>query len=166
MPKQIIYSIFKTKAGYFTIAGKKTAILRNILPLPSAKKAKTHILTEYPAAKHQKTYFKPLQEQIKAYYKGVYTDFTKYPPIELQGSEFTKKVLTTCRKTPYGQTISYQQLAPKTPRPAGTVLSKNPIPLIIPCHRVIKSDGSIGNFSAEGGTSTKKIMLNLESCET
>jgi O-6-methylguanine DNA methyltransferase len=63
--------------------------------------------------------------------------------------------------------VSYSQLAgmigkPRASRAVGSTLARNPIPLIIPCHRVIHSDGSLGNFSAPGGTSTKKKLLELE----
>jgi methylated-DNA-[protein]-cysteine S-methyltransferase len=51
---------------------------------------------------------------------------------------------------------------PRASRAVGSALARNPIPLIIPCHRVIHSDGSLGNFSAIGGTSTKKKLLALE----
>jgi methylated-DNA-[protein]-cysteine S-methyltransferase len=51
----------------------------------------------------------------------------------------------------------------KTARAIGSVMAKNPMPLIIPCHRVIKADGTIGQFSAPGGVQTKKRMLELES---
>ncbi len=168
MPKLIIYTIFKTKTGYFTLAGTSNALCRTLLPMPNAENAQKQIRNIYQTPQYNPNYFKPLQEKIKAYYNRTYTDFTKYPRIEICGSEFTQRVLTTCRKITYGRTITYQQLAklansPKAARPAGTVMANNPLPLIIPCHRVIKTDGSIGNFSAGQGIPTKKNMLALES---
>ncbi len=167
MPELIKYTIFKTKTGYFTLAGTESTLCRTALPMPNAADAEKHIRSTFQNLRYEKDYFNPLQQKIKAYYKGSYTDFSTEPPIEIQASQFTQRVLRTCRKITYGRTITYQQLAklansPKAARPAGTVLANNPLPLIIPCHRVIKSDGSIGNFSAGKGTTTKKMMLTLE----
>ncbi len=82
-------------------------------------------------------------------------------------TEFTNQVLTACRDIRFGQTISYGRLAQKIDRPAaaratGCALAKNPLPLIIPCHRVVRSDGKIGGFSAIGGTNLKAKLLELE----
>ncbi|MFC1676826.1 methylated-DNA--[protein]-cysteine S-methyltransferase [Planctomycetota bacterium] len=167
MPKLIKYTIFRTNSGYFTLAGTKTALHRTLLPTPNAKEAENQIRNIYQAPQYQKDYFKPLQQKIKTYYQGSYTDFTTYPPIEICGSQFTQKVLKACRKITYAQTTTYQQLAKqansaKAARTAGTVMANNPLPLIIPCHRIIKSNGETGAFSAGQGTTAKKMMLTLE----
>jgi O-6-methylguanine DNA methyltransferase len=82
-------------------------------------------------------------------------------------SLFAGRVLTACGDIKFGQTISYGRLAKKigragAARAVGGALAKNRLPLIIPCHRVIRSDGKIGGFSAAGGTTIKKGMLELE----
>jgi len=115
-----------------------------------------------------KTCFKTLQEQITAYFDGICVNFSPDIPIVLDGfSSFCSSVLTACRDIKFGQTISYSALAKRLGRPnasraAGNALAKNPLPLIIPCHRVVRSDGKIGGFSASGGISLKKKMLELE----
>ncbi|OGI16649.1 MAG: hypothetical protein A2287_06575 [Candidatus Melainabacteria bacterium RIFOXYA12_FULL_32_12] len=83
----------------------------------------------------------------------------------LIGSEFQRKVWNELAKIPYGKTISYKQLAnnignPNASRAVGNANSKNPIPVIFPCHRVINSDGGLGGFS--GGVKIKEFLLNLE----
>lgn len=84
---------------------------------------------------------------------------------------FQKKVLETLRKTKPGHTLSYQELAiktgyPKAARAVGRALATNPFLLLFPCHRVIKKDGTLGNFSAgknkEEGIKIKKILLKFE----
>ena len=75
--------------------------------------------------------------------------------------------MTACRKIEFGQRITYSGLAkkagsPASSRAAGNALAKNPMPLVIPCHRVIRTDGQMGGFSAPGGISYKKRMLILE----
>ncbi len=115
-----------------------------------------------------KTFFKTLQEQIAAYFEGACVNFSRDIPLALDGfSSFGISVLTACRAIEFGQTITYGRLAKKSGRPnasraVGSVLAKNPLPLLIPCHRVIRSDGKLGGFSAPGGITLKKRMLELE----
>jgi len=119
------------------------------------------------AASYDRRLFGELQAGIKAYFEGVCVDFAKIPVLLDGSGEFGKAVLTACRKVQYGQTISYGKLAAlagkaKAGRAVGNILAKNPVPLIIPCHRVIRKDGQIGGFSAAGGHGLKKRMLKLE----
>jgi len=83
----------------------------------------------------------------------------------LFGTDFEKKVWSTAVSIPYGRTLSYKELAEKAGFPlawraVGTALGHNPVMLVVPCHRIIKSDGSIGNFG--GGVKVKEFLLNLE----
>lgn len=103
------------------------------------------------------------QKQIEEYFKGKRTEFTF--PIEIDGTDFRKEVLLAMKKIPYGDTWSYSDLAissghPKAVRAVGTVCKNNPLPLIIPCHRVIKKSGDIGYFN--GGVEIKKSLLKIE----
>ena len=87
-------------------------------------------------------------------------DLSRQPP-------FRRKVQEACRRIPYGTTLTYAQLAAKAGSPAavravGSAMSHNPIPILIPCHRVCRSDGSLGGFSASGGTSLKQRLLEME----
>lgn len=80
-------------------------------------------------------------------------------------SGFTKRVLEEVQKIPYGKTISYKQLASaigrkRASRAVGNSLGANPVPIIIPCHRVIRADGSLGGYSS--GTEKKKRLLTIE----
>jgi len=82
-------------------------------------------------------------------------------------SDFGRDVLFACRKIRYGQVISYAELAAKcgysgAARAVGGVMAKNPLPLIIPCHRVVRSDDGIGGFSDAGGIQLKNKMLLCE----
>ena len=78
---------------------------------------------------------------------------------------FTRKALQVCARIPYGKTMSYGEIAaragnPGAARAAGTAMSKNPFPIVVPCHRVIKSDGSLGGFS--GNLQHKCFLLRQE----
>ena len=162
------YTVFKTKWGYFGLAGTEYGLLRTCLPGPELGKIKSQLLENLCAARYDKALFKKLQERITAYFEGAYVNFDKDIPIVLDGlSLFAGRVLTVCRDIRFGQTVSYAGLAKEIGQPAacravGGALAKNPLPLIIPCHRVVRSDGKIGGFSAAGGITLKKKMLKLE----
>jgi methylated-DNA-[protein]-cysteine S-methyltransferase len=102
---------------------------------------------------------------IKKYLRCRKDDFIRLP-LELSGySEKEKKVLSRMRKIPFGKTLSYGELAeragiPKGARFVGSVCAKNRFPLLIPCHRVVKSDGTLGGYS--GGIKIKKKLLGFE----
>ncbi len=82
-------------------------------------------------------------------------------------SEFQIKVLLATMRIPKGEVVTYKELAkmigkPKAYRAVGTALKNNPLAPQIPCHRVVKSDGTLGNYSAPGGTKKKRSMLRAE----
>ncbi len=114
--------------------------------------------------KLNKSPFKEVIRQLKAYFVGELKLFDV--PLSLAGTEFQLQVWNALRKIPYGETISYAKLAreignPKAVRAVGLANGQNPIPIIIPCHRVIGSDGSLTGF--DGGLPNKRKLLALES---
>jgi methylated-DNA-[protein]-cysteine S-methyltransferase len=110
---------------------------------------------------------KTLVHRLQAFALGQSDDFRDVH-IELGPlSEFQRRVLRRCRQIPYGHTISYAKLAaqagcPGAARAAGNCMAANRIPLMIPCHRVVRSDGQPGAYSAPGGSRTKRRLLALE----
>ncbi len=85
----------------------------------------------------------------------------------LKGTEFQIKVWKEISKIPKGKTKSYKEIAiaigkPKSFRAVANACGKNPYPIEIPCHRVIKSNGELGGYSPKGGLKTKKILLSKE----
>lgn len=104
--------------------------------------------------------------ELKKYARGDGYDFNKLPLDLGRKTDFQMAVIQTCRKIPHGQTRSYLELAKQAgfdgaARAVGTVMSKNNTPLIIPCHRVVSSNG-LGGFSAPRGLGTKRQLLELE----
>jgi len=101
--------------------------------------------------------------QLGAYFRGELKEFDlKLNP---QGTDFQKKVWGLLREIPLGQTITYGELAvlsgnPKASRAVGAANGKNPLPIVIPCHRVIGSNGKLTGFA--GGLAAKKALLKLE----
>jgi len=168
MQKAIRYTIFKTKWGYFGLAGMEGGILRSCLPMARREDVKYRLLKDLGGAKFDSGVFKGLQGRISLYFGGDCVNFGRDIPIVLGGFRpFARRVLRDCRNVRYGKTISYGGLAKKAGRPGaaravGNILARNPLPLIIPCHRVICADGRFGGFSAAGGVNYKKRMLELE----
>ena len=104
-----------------------------------------------------------IAEQLDAYFAGSLRDFDL--PLQMQGTPFQLSVWKALRDIPYGETISYGELArrignPKGSRAVGLANGANPIPVVVPCHRVIGSTGKLTGFG--GGLRTKETLLALE----
>jgi methylated-DNA-[protein]-cysteine S-methyltransferase len=104
------------------------------------------------------------QRELAAYFNGVHTDFANFT-LDPQGTPFQLRVWQELRKIPYGTTIPYRELArrvgsPKASRAVGQANAVNPIPVIIPCHRVINADGALGGYSS--GLDRKLWLLRHE----
>ena len=106
-------------------------------------------------------------KRVRKHLKGELQDFRDIP-VDLGGvGPFVQKVCEAARKIPAGQTVTYADLAkpwagPSLARAVGRALGRNPIPLIIPCHRVMAAHGKPGGFSAFGGRVTKAKLLAIE----
>ncbi|MDR2868507.1 MAG: methylated-DNA--[protein]-cysteine S-methyltransferase [Bacteroidales bacterium] len=103
------------------------------------------------------------KEQLTEYFAGKRTDFDL--PLQAVGTIFQKQVWTALQTIPYGETRSYKQIAdrignPKACRAVGLANNRNPIPIIIPCHRVIASDGKLQGYA--GGLEIKERLLGIE----
>lgn len=128
----------------------------------------THILYErsYPPHDYilkETPMIKNALLELEEYFRGERMDFDL--PIKPKGTEFMKKVWTSLLKIPYGETRSYKDIAisvgkEKAYRAVGMANNKNPISIIIPCHRVIGSKGSLVGYG--GGLDTKDFLLKLE----
>jgi len=108
-----------------------------------------------------------LEQELRDYFSKKLQTFTI--PLSPSGTEFQKGVWDTLLKIPYGSTLSYAEEAklfgnPKASRAVANANGKNPISILIPCHRVISSNGSIGGYSG-GGVWRKEFLLSLERAE-
>ncbi len=166
------YTVFRTGWGYFAFAGVDEAVCRTFLPVADRQAAERGLLLGLGPAAHavrfDQGYLPDLQERIVAYFEGEAIDFAIDPPVCIDhASLFGQKVLRACQAIPYGSTKTYSDLArevssPVAARAVGGVMATNPIPLIIPCHRVLRTDGGLGGFSAPGGTAVKQRLLEQE----
>jgi methylated-DNA-[protein]-cysteine S-methyltransferase len=113
---------------------------------------------------HLQPLIEAVKQQLMAYFQGIPTDFTDLL-LDPLGTPFQRRVWEELRRIPQGQTISYKELAervgkPKASRAVGQANGRNPIPLIIPCHRVIAADGTLGGYSS--GLDRKRWLLRHE----
>jgi methylated-DNA-[protein]-cysteine S-methyltransferase len=155
---EVYYTRFESPVGPLLLAGDSNG-LRQVSFESSKRSAPPR-----PDWKQDKAPFDEVVRQLQAYFRGELKEFDL--PLAMDGTEFQLRVWNALRAIPYGQTISYAQLAgrignPKAVRAVGLANGSNPIPIIVPCHRVIGSDGSLTGFG--GGLSTKKKLLELES---
>ena len=105
-----------------------------------------------------------IAEDLKRYFEGYFIDFGRYMVDLSRFSDFERKVLDETRSIPYGKTVTYSEVAKrikneKAHRACGNALRKNPVPIVIPCHRVVSKNG-IGGYSP--GRDIKKKLLELE----
>ena len=116
-----------------------------------------------PAGRRDDAVLRPFRDQLRAYFAGELREFDV--PLALDGTEFQRKVWAALRKIPYGKTISYAELArrvgqPGAARAVGSANGRNPVGLIVPCHRVIAADGTLGGYG--GGLDRKRWLLDHE----
>jgi methylated-DNA-[protein]-cysteine S-methyltransferase len=106
----------------------------------------------------------PVRRELDEYFEGRRQEFDL--PVDLRGrSEFTQRVLERLAGVPYGQVTTYGSLAadvgkPRAARAVGTIMNRNPIPIVLPCHRVVGSNGSLVGYA--GGLERKLALLRLE----
>ena len=111
--------------------------------------------------------FEEVRRQLLEYFEGKRREFDI--PLSMQGTEFQLRVWKSLQQIPYGETVSYGDVArgiskPKAVRAVGAANGRNPIPIIVPCHRVIGSHGDLTGFG--GGLDTKEALLRLEAENT
>jgi methylated-DNA-[protein]-cysteine S-methyltransferase len=165
--KQYAYSIFKTKWGWFGLLANEKGLLRACLPMDSKVAVENILLDGIGRALSDRKRFCDIENAVSAYYEGHEVDFSGVE-VDLEAfTPFQQKVLRALREVKQGKTVTYGYLAelagsPKAARAIGGCMARNPIPLIIPCHRVMGADGSLTGFSGFGGTQTKRLMLRLE----
>ncbi len=160
------YAIFKTSLGWCGIIYGKYGLIKIYLPGMKKEKLKKNIHSYNKSIVEHTGRIQILVRHICSYFKGKNVRLNL--PVDMKTmTEFEKKVYKQAMKVPFGKVKSYKWLAekagvPNGARAVGNALSKNPVPLIIPCHRVIKSDGRLGGFSAPGGILIKRKMLSIE----
>ena len=164
MTKEPIYVIFNTDMGQMGILGSVKGLLRTTLPQRSTQEVRQLLGDRINHTTWSPHLFKDLIERLGIYLGGHKVAF----PDELdlsQATTFHRKVWEITKLIPYGETRCYLWVAeqigkPGAVRAVGQALARNPLPIIIPCHRVVASNGKLGGYS--GGLEMKKYLLYRE----
>ncbi|MBT8067349.1 MAG: methylated-DNA--[protein]-cysteine S-methyltransferase [Gammaproteobacteria bacterium] len=155
------YCYIDTPIGELLLAGEEDALSMIGFPKGSMRRdpEPDWIYNEKPLAEARR--------QLQEYFAGERKTFDL--PLHLSGTEFQVSVLEALQKIPYGETVSYGEIAkrigrPRAMRAVGAANGRNPIPIVVPCHRVIGSSGDMTGFG--GGIDTKEALLRLEAENT
>ncbi|MCQ8781286.1 methylated-DNA--[protein]-cysteine S-methyltransferase [Mangrovibrevibacter kandeliae] len=170
LPAPGLFHVFVTRAGYCGIGWSGTLITRFLLPADREDAATRLMLTRMPGGREgePRDLVAGALARARAYFEGERIDFGDLA-IGLGGQpEFFRRIYGELRGVGWGSTTTYGALAravgagPERAREVGVAMAKNPMPLLIPCHRVLAAGNRIGGFSAPGGTGAKARMLELE----
>ena len=164
-------AIFRTPWGWMGLRASSTGITRIVLPRPSRRDVERSLVhsngvspTVTPrTARDAAHWLEEAQAQLVEYLRGARHELTV--PVHPTGSPFQRRVWRTIGRIPYGRVRSYRWVAtrvggPEYARAVGLALGANPVPVVVPCHRVVASDGSLGGFT--GGLKVKRKLLALE----
>jgi methylated-DNA-[protein]-cysteine S-methyltransferase len=164
------YTIFPTKHGFAALAWNDFGVSSLRLPADTEALAEASILRRFPKARRPppSAVIVRLIADINRYFDGERIDFSAVPLDLGTQDPFFSKVYEKVRQLGWGKTTTYGAVAkqlgaePQAARDVGQAMASNPVPLIVPCHRVLAAGGKIGGFSAPGGSGSKAKMLAIE----
>ncbi len=161
------FSIYETCSGFGGVVASSGGIIEVFLPVSrTVEDIKSQIMQIYPRVTGENMLTGKAARMLRDYFKGQKVCFEL--PLDLGNcTEFSRSVYKAVSRIPYGSVKTYAEIAveagsPKATRGVGTVMAGNTIPIIIPCHRVIGSNGKMTGYSAPGGTEMKSILLRME----
>lgn len=162
--QQLSYATFSTDMGWVGVLGSNSGLMSATLPQPSAREAGRRLGDRIQAAARSEKPFTDLIERLKGYFAGQRVSFPDALDLS-SATTFERQVWRLTRLIPYGETRSYSWVAEQlgkagAMRAVGQALARNRLPIIIPCHRVVGSDGKLGGYS--GGVGVKRSLLRLE----
>jgi len=165
--KRITFRVFRVAEGWCGAARSRKGYCAFVLPMKSADQAEAHVLRDAPEGRKSSRRFRDLEGLVERYYNGWRTDFTRLSYDLSAGMAFQRKVWEIVLAVPYGQVRTYGWIGmemgrPEAARAIGAAVGVNPLPLLIPCHRIIAADGALGGYSGPGGVETKRHLLELE----
>jgi methylated-DNA-[protein]-cysteine S-methyltransferase len=158
------YTLLDTELGQIGLVGSSSGLRRIVLPRPSPEAVVKLITENFPGAIVDPAPFGDLPQRLRRYLGGEPTFFDDKLDL-FHATSFRCAVWEVTRTIPHGETRSYGWVAqqvgkPGAQRAVGQALAKNPLPIVVPCHRVIGEDGSLTGF--EGGLEMKKRLLEIE----
>ncbi len=156
-------SFFSTPFGYGIVSASDQGI--TAVALPDVRRSESGTFKEHHSEQSETSILAALL--LQKYFHGEHIEFSDIPVDLRTLPPFHQNVLNVIRAITFGEIRSYSQVArlcgsPRAARAVGGALAANPIPVIIPCHRVVASNGRLTGFSAPGGIEAKKVLLQLE----
>jgi methylated-DNA-[protein]-cysteine S-methyltransferase len=164
------FQVFETAGGFCAIAWNGAGITRFQLPTRTAEATERNMRRRVADAEPgtPPPHVEKVIAAARRYFAGERIDFSDVPLDLSAEDELFRRIYTALRRVGWGQTTTYGTLAkeldagPQGAQDVGQAMAQNPVPLIIPCHRVLAAGGKVGGFSAPGGATTKIRMLELE----
>ena len=162
------YDIFDTPFGWMGVLGSRAGLRRTTLPQPSPERCIALLGPEAGAAENAPGRFAGLTARLERYFRGDRVSFAGEPMDIDDASPFFKAGWRACLSIPFGETRPYKWLAaeagsPNAPRAAGQCMARNRLPIIVPCHRVVASDGGLRGFGSDAKqVDLKRRLLELE----
>ena len=160
---------FETALGWVGLAASDRGIVMSTLPLDTREECEQSMGLHLRGAADDPRRFDDLRVRLVSYFQGEDQRFDDVDIDVEYTSEFHRRALQACRRIPYSETRTYRWLAEQAGEPvafraAGQVMARNPVPIIVPCHRVVGSDGSLRGFgSGDTRLDLKRHLLDLES---
>ncbi len=164
------YIVFQVRLGWIGLVGSEKGLKRIYLPGLTKQELKERIAREFPNSEERPASWAQAEKQFMEYFSGERNQFDL--PLDMsEATSFQRKVYSVLSGIPFGDVCSYRWLAqkignPKALRAVGLANAVNRWPLVIPCHRVVGSDGRLTGFSAPGGLALKAALLKLEGVPT
>jgi methylated-DNA-[protein]-cysteine S-methyltransferase len=163
------FTLFDTPIGTCSLVWKDGLIVGLRLPEESETTTRTRIKRRWPGAEEQTPppAMQVVIDRVLALLAGEAIDLSDVPLDFGDAPEFHQRIYAVARTIPPGQTMTYGEIArrlgaPHESREVGQAMGKNPVAIIMPCHRVLGADGKMGGFSANGGVATKRRILEIE----
>ncbi len=158
------YTVFETPAGWIGLLSSDTGLRGVTLPQPTAEAARAGLGRDAAEAELAPGSFDGLIERLQRYFRGQRVDFNDRLDMSA-GTPFQQAVWQATQRIGYGERQTYRWVAgevgrPRGARAVGQALGANPLPLVVPCHRVVGSDGGLAGFG--GGLEMKAYLLKLE----
>ncbi|HVX99795.1 MAG TPA: methylated-DNA--[protein]-cysteine S-methyltransferase [Pseudorhodoplanes sp.] len=168
----LAFALFGTAIGVCAVVWSERGIVAVQLPQADAPRTRRRVLGRYPAAVESEPpeSIRRAVAGMTALLEGEAADLTGIAIDDEGISEFNKRVYAIARTIPPGRTMTYGEIAERLgdkllARAVGRALGENPVPIIVPCHRVLAANGRSGGFSAAGGAVTKLRLLTIEGAE-
>ena len=163
------FTVFESPIGACAIAWNAKGIAGFQLPAPTAESTRARMQQRWTGAVESAPPpgVQRVIERVLALLAGEPVDLGDVPVDLADAPEFNRRVYEVARTIPPGKTMTYGEIAkrlgvPNESREVGQALGRNPIAIIVPCHRVLGADGKMGGFSASGGVATKRRILEIE----